>query len=128
MNRKIPAALTLAMATAPTATAWSATYALAAAPSASAASTRKVVGPYVSMRFGPVRVAITINAKKITAVQASYPTSKPRSQRINSHAIPILRSEVLRAQSANIAVVSGATLTTKAYKSSLASAIRTAHI
>jgi uncharacterized protein with FMN-binding domain len=128
MNRKIPAALTLAMATAPTATAWAATYAHAASPTASAAKTRKVVGPYVSMRFGPVRVAITISGKKIVAVQAAYPTGKPRSQRINSHAIPILRTEVLRAQSANIAAVSGATLTSRAYKSSLANAIRKAHI
>ena len=75
------------------------------------------------MRWGTVRVTITVNGSRITRVSASYPTERPRSTRINEHAIPILRSEALSAQSSNIRSVSGATMTSSAYKSSLRSAL-----
>jgi uncharacterized protein with FMN-binding domain len=100
----------------------------AQAATATAAATKTVAGSTVNMKFGPVKVTITVSGKKITNVKASLPTDRPRSQRINSQAAPILRSEVLQAQSANIAKVSGATFTTKAYKTSLAAAIRSAHL
>lgn len=89
-----------------------------------AASSKKVYGPTVNMHWGPVRVAITVRGKKIVGVQAAYPTERPRSARINANAIPILRTEVLRAQSAKISAVSGATNTSDAYKTSLAAAVR----
>lgn len=93
-----------------------------------AASSRTVTGPTVNMRWGPVRVAITVRGKKITAVQAAYPTERPRSAHINANAIPALRTEVLKAQSARIHAISGATNTSDAYITSLAAAVRKAHL
>jgi uncharacterized protein with FMN-binding domain len=48
---------------------------------------------------------------------------RPRSQFINSQAVPLLRSEVLQAQSANINLISGATFTSQAFATSLQAAI-----
>jgi uncharacterized protein with FMN-binding domain len=52
-----------------------------------------------------------------------YPNSSGRSAYISENAIPILRSEALRAQSANIDLVSGATDLSEAFINSLQSAI-----
>jgi hypothetical protein len=101
--------------------------ALTAVP-ATAASTKRVSGPAVNMRWGGVRVVLYVRGRRVTDVRAAYPTERARSQSINSHAIPILRTEVLRAQSSRISAVSGATDTSGAYKRSLATALRTAGI
>jgi uncharacterized protein with FMN-binding domain len=101
--------------------------ALTAVP-ATAASTKRVSGPTVNMRWGGVRVVLYISGRRVTDVHAAYPTERSRSQRINSNAIPILRTEVLRAQSSRINAVSGATDTSGAYKRSLATALRAAGI
>jgi uncharacterized protein with FMN-binding domain len=100
---------------------------LAALPAA-AASTKRVPGPTVTMRWGGVRVVLYVRGRRVTDVHAAYPTERARSQSINRRAIPILRTEVLRAQSANINTVSGATDTSGAYKRSLATALRTAGV
>ncbi len=82
-------------------------------------------GETVEMEYGPVQVAIDVQAGKITDVKAlQYPVDRPRSQFINSQAIPLLRSEVLQAQSANINLISGATFTSNAFASSLQAAIK----
>jgi hypothetical protein len=101
--------------------------ALTAVP-ATAAAAKRVSGPTVGMRWGGVRVVLYVSGRRVTDVRAAYPTERSRSQRINSHAIPILRTEVLRAQSAQINAVSGATDTSGAYKRSLAAALRTAGV
>jgi uncharacterized protein with FMN-binding domain len=81
-------------------------------------------GPTVEMEYGPVQVAINVRGGKITDVKAmQYPVDRPRSQFINSQAIPLLRNEVLQAQSANVNVISGATFTSEAFASSLQAAI-----
>ena len=49
------------------------------------------------------------------------PNSHGRSVRINDEALPILHTEVMKAQSANINGVSGATVTSRAYERSLQS-------
>jgi uncharacterized protein with FMN-binding domain len=103
------------------------TAALTAVP-AVAASAKRVSGPTVTMRWGGVRVVIYVRGRRITDVRAAYPTERARSQRINAQAIPLLRTEVLRAQSARINVVSGATDTSDAYARSLAAAVRTAGV
>ena len=101
--------------------------ALTAVP-ASAAASKRISGPTVSMRWGGVRVVIYVQGKRVVDVRAAYPTERARSASINGHAIPILRSEVLKAQSARIHAVSGATNTSDAYDKSLAAALRTAGI
>ncbi len=81
-------------------------------------------GPAVEMEYGPVQVAIDVQRGKIADVKAlQYPVDRPRSQFINSQAIPLLRSEALQAQSENINVISGATFTSQAFASSLQAAI-----
>lgn len=57
----------------------------------------------------------------VTAVKT--PDHKPKSVRINNRAVPLLKTEVLTAQSASINNVTGATYTTDSYKVSLQSAI-----
>ena len=53
----------------------------------------------------------------------TYPDHTDRSVYINSQALPILKSEALRAQSASIDMVSGATDSSEAFAESLQSAI-----
>lgn len=77
--------------------------------------------------FGPVQVKVTVSASKITDVTAlELTTYGGRSVEISNYAAPIIRSEVLKAQSANVSNVSGATYTTEGYLSSLQSALNKA--
>ncbi|MCY0905387.1 FMN-binding protein [Arthrobacter sp. H14-L1] len=50
-----------------------------------------------------------------------------RSAQISNYAAPVLRSEVLAAQSAAVQSISGATLTSEGYLTSLQAALDTAH-
>ena len=52
-----------------------------------------------------------------------YPTGNGTDQQINSYALPILIQETMDAQSANIDMVSGATVTSDGYLQSLQSAL-----
>ena len=52
-----------------------------------------------------------------------YPNGNGKDQEINSYALPILTSETVDAQSADIDMVSGATVTSVGYQSSLQSAL-----
>lgn len=81
-------------------------------------------GSSVSTRFGSVQVAVTISGGTITDVTALHLTDQDgRSVQISNRAAPILREEVLAAQSTNVSNVSGATYTTDGYLSSLQSAL-----
>ena len=84
-------------------------------------------GTSVNTQFGNVQVAVTISGGKITNVKAlQLTTYGGRSVQISNYAAPILRSEVLKAQSAKVSNVSGATYTTRGYLSSLQSALNQA--
>ena len=61
--------------------------------------------------------------RRITGLSATSPNHTGRSIEINSQAIPILKSEALSAQSANIDLVSGATDSSSAFVQSLQAAI-----
>src|SRR6266704_1618185 len=87
-------------------------------------------------RWGSLQVTIVVRktttitgtkkkvTRKITAVSVPvYPNHTDRSIYINQTALPILKSEALRAQSANINMVSGATDSSQAFAESLQSAI-----
>jgi uncharacterized protein with FMN-binding domain len=105
--------------------------AVAGATAASApASTngRRVDGTVVLNRFGRSRVTIYVRRKRIVGVAYTLPTDRPRSASINAQAGPILRAEALRAQSARIHLVSGATYSTEAFAQSLQAAINRAHL
>ncbi|HEX6499947.1 MAG TPA: FMN-binding protein [Micromonosporaceae bacterium] len=83
-----------------------------------------VTGPAVDTPYGPVQVKVSFANGKIADVQAvQTPNDRRRSVAINGYAAPILRQEVLQAQSANVDLVSGATTTSEAYLQSLQAAI-----
>jgi uncharacterized protein with FMN-binding domain len=91
---------------------------------AAAVKTAKFTGDSLSGKWGAVQVQITVSNGKITAAPAIVtPASKSKSVRINQQAVPILQSEALSVQSANINSVSGATYTSDRYEASLQSAI-----
>ena len=113
------------------------------ATAATRAATRKVV---VSKRFtgslasvqqwGSLQVTIVVRktttitgtkkkvTRRLTAVSVpTYPNHTNRSVYINRTALPILKAEALRAQSANVNMVSGATDSSDAFAQSLQSAI-----
>lgn len=95
----------------------------AAAPASDSAS-GTFTGTSVQTRFGPVQVQITVANGSITDVTALQLTDKDqRSVSISNRAAPVLRQEVLAAQSANVQGVSGATYTSDGYLSSLQSAL-----
>lgn len=82
------------------------------------------VGTVQSTRYGNVQVQVVITAGKITDVVTLHLTDDGgRSVQISNRAAPILRSEMLTAQSTNVSNVSGATYTTQAYLSSAQSAL-----
>ena len=71
-----------------------------------------------------MQVQITVKAGRITSADAvQYPTGNSRDQQINAYAVPQLNSEVTDAQSAQIDLVSGATVTSRGYVQSLQDAI-----
>jgi uncharacterized protein with FMN-binding domain len=95
--------------------------------SSSAATT--YTGDAVSTRFGDVQVEITVEDGKVTDSQVTrVPWNDHKDQEINAYAVPILNSEAVKAQSADIDMVSGATYTSQGYIRSLQSAIDQANL
>jgi uncharacterized protein with FMN-binding domain len=81
-------------------------------------------GTTVSTRFGDVQVQVTISCGAVTDVTALQLTDHDsRSVAISNQAEPILRDEVLQAQSASVSMVGGATYTSAAYLQSLQAAL-----
>ncbi len=90
---------------------------------AKVATTQTFNGSVADTRWGPVQVQITVSAGKITSAGVlQVPNGNPRDDEINSQAVPILNSEVVQAQSAKIDTVSGATVTSDGYLTSLQAA------
>ncbi|MBE4718424.1 FMN-binding protein [Pseudarthrobacter sp. AB1] len=86
-------------------------------------------GAVVPTRFGSVQVQITVQAGTITEVTALHLTDDDRkSIQISNRAAPLLRTEVLAAQSAEVKTISGATVTSSAYLTSLQAAIDAANL
>lgn len=86
-------------------------------------------GDVVQTRFGSVQVQITVKAGTITDVTALKLTDhEGRSVQISNYAAPILRSEVLQAQSADVQTVGGATVSSDAYLTSLQAALDAANL
>jgi uncharacterized protein with FMN-binding domain len=84
-------------------------------------------GPVAENPYGPVQVQVAEEGGKIIDVKAlQMPTEHALSQEISTQVAPMLRSEVLQAQSAEISIVSGATYTSESYATSLQGALRQA--
>ena len=69
-----------------------------------------------------MQVSIKVEGGKITAAAATYPLTG-NSATINPNAVAQLKSETLKAQSADVNAVSGATFTSKSYVESLQAAL-----
>ena len=81
-------------------------------------------GTTVQHPYGSVTVTVTISGGKITNVTAqALDGGDRRSQSIDSQAVPMMKTEVLSANSASVSTIGGATYTTTAYITSLQSAL-----
>lgn len=86
-------------------------------------------GSAADTMYGPVQVRITVSGGKLTRVDVlQVPDEGRYESEIVADALPILQSEALSAQSANIDIVSGATFTSQGYAQSLQSALNQAGI
>ncbi|MEU1270741.1 FMN-binding protein [Streptomyces sp. NPDC005799] len=85
----------------------------------SSASGKVVKGTTVNTDKGPVQVQVTFEGDRITAVSMLQQPNHPQT----TAAVPKLIAETLKAQSADIDAVSGATVTSEGYKQSLQAAI-----
>ena len=84
-------------------------------------------GPVTNAYYGLVQVQVVIQNGKIADVKfLDYPHDRRTSQEINAQAMPWLTQEAIQAQSANINIISGATLTSEAFANSLQSALNSA--
>lgn len=81
---------------------------------------RTVDGDVVQTPYGPVQVAVVLDHGRIVDVRTlRTPSDADRSVRLAELATPVLRSEVLAAQSARVDSVSGATYTSEGYARSV---------
>jgi uncharacterized protein with FMN-binding domain len=78
--------------------------------------------------FSIISVRVTLTGGELTRVETvELSGDNARTEAINARAEPILRTEALKAGSAKIDVVSGATYTSQSYRHSLQAAIDRAH-
>lgn len=88
------------------------------------ATAAKATGPVVQFGYGQLDVSVTLSGGKITDVTVpSLQVADPTSQQIAQEVFPMLKRQVLAAQSANISGITGATYTSQAYAQSLQSAL-----
>jgi uncharacterized protein with FMN-binding domain len=91
--------------------------------------TRTAVGAAEQYGYGELSVKVTVSGRKITDVSiAQIQVAEQYSQSIADQVVPMLRNEVLSAQSARINAISGATYTSEAYAYSLQSALDQLHM
>ena len=89
--------------------------------------TRTGTGPARTTPFSVVQVRATLTRGRLTAVKTiSLSGDGPHTRAINARAEPILRAEALRAGSAHVHTVSGATYTSRVWLASLRDAIAAA--
>jgi len=92
-------------------------------------TTKKVTGGVADTQWGPVQVQLALRAGKITKVKVlQQPSGNSMDTQINAYALPILVQETTAAQSAQIDMVTGATVTSTGYLQSLQSALDAAHL
>ncbi|EGX56495.1 hypothetical protein SZN_27611 [Streptomyces zinciresistens K42] len=90
------------------------------APASSSAGRGTTVrGSNVQTEKGPVQVQVTFEGSRITAVTMLRQPSHPQT----TAAVPKLVAQTLEAQSADIDTVSGATITSDGYRTSLQAAL-----
>ncbi|BCG98826.1 FMN-binding protein [Mesorhizobium loti] len=84
-------------------------------------------GPAADAYYGLIQIQASIQGGRLTALKVlKYPNDRRTSVSINRQALPMLRDEAISAQSANVDIISGATLTSKAFIQSLGGALKKA--
>jgi uncharacterized protein with FMN-binding domain len=88
------------------------------------AETGHFTGNDTPYTFGDIQLEVTLSDGKLSSISVVRDSAAdPRSQAINSQALPILTREALAAQGVRIDVVSGATFTSNAFARALQSAL-----
>ncbi len=82
------------------------------------------LGKSIDAYYGIVQIRVAIQNERLANVQfLQYPSDRSTSRYINGEAMPLLISEAIQVQSAQVDGVSGATFTSQAFQESLASAL-----
>jgi uncharacterized protein with FMN-binding domain len=90
---------------------------------------RSAVGSSEQYGYGVLSVAVRVRGNRIEDVRVNgLQTAEQYSQQLAAQVIPVLRSEVLAAQSARINGISGASYTSQAYALSVQSALDKLHV
>ena len=99
------------------------------APASRASSgPRSAVGAAEQYGYGVISVKVTVSGSKITDISvADLQTAESYSQQLANQVIPMLRNEILKAQSLHVYGISGATYTSDAYAQSVQSALTKLH-
>ena len=89
--------------------------------------TRSFLGPAMTTPFSAIQVRASFTGRRLTGIETVLLSGDgPHTEALNARAEPILREEALRAGSAEIDVVTGATSTSEVWIDSLRGAIREA--
>ncbi|WP_201411055.1 FMN-binding protein [Mesorhizobium sp. J8] len=84
-------------------------------------------GPPADAYYGIIQIQALVQGGRVTALKVlKYPNDRRTSVSINRQALPMLRDEAISAQSADVDIISGATLTSKAFIQSLGGALKKA--
>jgi uncharacterized protein with FMN-binding domain len=87
-----------------------------------AAAARIVHGDAIGFRFGTVQADVELTGSTITDI-TTVQAPGGGYQKYTDRAIPTMRQRIIKAQSTNVAAVSGATYTSKGYAESVQSAL-----
>ncbi|MDO5619434.1 FMN-binding protein [Kocuria sp.] len=89
------------------------------------AGAQTYTGSTVQTRYGPVQVQATVDSSgtitDVTWLQS--PTAEGKSVQINQRAMPALTDEALKAQSAQVSTIAGASYSSAGFQQSLQSAL-----
>lgn len=100
-----------------------------APPQTGPSGIHSATGKYENYGYGTLAVNVTVSGNKITGLNlVGFQAAESYSQQIANQVIPILRNEVLSAQSLQVNGMSGATYTTEAYLYSIQSALDKLHV
>ncbi len=81
-------------------------------------------GPVTDAYYGPIQIQAIVQGGRLVGIKVlQYPSDRRTSVLINRQALPMLRDEAVSAQSAKVDIISGATLTSKAFIRSLDGAL-----
>ncbi|KRB23150.1 FMN-binding protein [Mesorhizobium loti] len=84
-------------------------------------------GPTADAYYGIIQIQALVQGGQLTALKVlKYPSDRRTSVNINRQALPMLRDEAISAQSADVDIISGATLTSRAFIQSLRGALKKA--